>query len=125
MKRIILSANSSWYLYNFRASTISTLLARNFSVICISPKDNYSESLVKLGAEWRDIEIDASGTNPFTDLILTYHLYKKYLHFKPIAVFHFINSNTQHTAAFPFANFPLPCAYMQHAGGQETETRSG
>jgi|TARA_B110000003_G_scaffold148418_1_gene149488 glycosyltransferase involved in cell wall biosynthesis len=104
MKKIILSANSSWYLYNFRASTISTLLARNFSVICISPKDNYSESLVKLGAEWRDIEIDASGTNPFTDLILTYNLYKKYLHFKPIAVFHFtIKNNVYGAIAARFA----------------------
>ena len=91
-------------MYNFRASTISALLARNYSVLCIAPRDKYSEYLVKLGAEWSDIEIDASGTNPFADMILTYNLYRKYFHFKPIAVFHFtIKNNIYGAIAARFA----------------------
>ena len=93
MNKVILSANSSWYLYNFRSSTITALLNKNYSVICLSPKDNYSIQLKKLGAEWIDIKIDANGTNPFRDTLFLYQLFIKYLNIRPIAVFNFTIKN--------------------------------
>jgi len=42
MKTVTLSSNTSWYLYNFRASTIRALLGRGFRVVCLSPEDEYS-----------------------------------------------------------------------------------
>lgn len=93
MKSIILSANSSWYLYNFRASTISTLLSKDFTVICIAPKDKYSKKLIELGALWEDINIDPSGKNPFKDLIFLRSLHKRFSYHMPVAVFNFTIKN--------------------------------
>tara|TARA_B110000003_G_scaffold165611_1_gene165578 strand:+ start:443 stop:1564 length:1122 start_codon:yes stop_codon:yes gene_type:complete len=93
MKSVILSANSSWYLYNFRASTISALLSKDFMVICIAPEDKYSKKLIELGALWEDINIHPSGKNPFKDLILLRSLHKKFSYYMPVAVFNFTIKN--------------------------------
>ena len=48
MKSITLSANSSWYLYNFRSSSILQAMDAGFKVTCISPKDDYSKNLIEI-----------------------------------------------------------------------------
>ncbi|KAE8178192.1 glycosyl transferase family 1 [Photobacterium carnosum] len=68
MKNILISANTSWYLYNFRKNTILSLLDKGYSVTTIAPKDYYSEKLESLGANFIDIFIDQGGTNPINDL---------------------------------------------------------
>ncbi|MCF2155401.1 glycosyltransferase [Photobacterium carnosum] len=68
MFRVIISANTSWYLYNFRKNTILSLLDKGYFVTAISPRDSYSEKLEELGAEFIDISIDQGGTNPINDL---------------------------------------------------------
>ncbi|MCD9546754.1 glycosyltransferase [Photobacterium carnosum] len=68
MNNIILSANTSWYLYNFRKNTILSLINYGFSVTTISPRDSYSEKLENLGAKFIDISIDQGGTNPINDI---------------------------------------------------------
>ncbi|MEZ9786456.1 hypothetical protein AB4339_16545 [Vibrio breoganii] len=49
MKNISISANTSWYLYNFRKNTILALIAKGYSVIAIAPEDEYSVKLSELG----------------------------------------------------------------------------
>ena len=61
---ITLSSNSSWYLFNFRRSTIKRLLKDDFKVICISPKDNFTDHLINLGCEWKEIKVSRKGLNP-------------------------------------------------------------
>ena len=77
IKKIVLSANSSWYLYNFRSSTIQALIKKKYDVICISPRDDYSDKLETMGAAWIDLKMDTNGTNPLKDIILFLELYKK------------------------------------------------
>jgi glycosyltransferase involved in cell wall biosynthesis len=90
---IIFSANTSWYLFNFRASTITEFLNNGFEVLCLSPKDNYSSKLVELGCDWHNISIDNKGLNPLNDfkffLDLFFFLKKK----QPLAVFNFTIKN--------------------------------
>ena len=93
MKKIVLSANSSWYLYNFRSSTIQALIKKKYDVICISPRDDYSDKLETMGAAWIDLKMDTNGTNPLKDIILFLELYKKYKFIKPHSVFHFTVKN--------------------------------
>jgi len=50
-KIITLSANTSWYLYNFRQSTIKRLINKGYRVVCISPSDEYSNELIDLGCD--------------------------------------------------------------------------
>ncbi len=93
MNKVVLSANSSWYLYNFRSATISELLNRNYSVVCISPKDDHSILLENLGAEWIDIKLNSNGINPISDVIFLFKLFNQYKKIKPVAVFNFTIKN--------------------------------
>ena len=89
MKTIALASNSSWYLLNFRRSSISKLLAMGYRVVCFAPPDSYTEDLEALGCQCIDIPINNSGKNPIEDLSLLVSLYRSYKLYKPIAVFHF------------------------------------
>lgn len=68
-KRVAITANTSWYLYNFRKNTIISLVASGYDVIAVAPKDEYSVKLSELGCKYVDIRIDQGGINPFKDLM--------------------------------------------------------
>ena len=107
MKTIILTANSSWYLYNFRGSSIKRLLSKDYKVICISPHDQYTSELQSMGCNWHDIRMSSKTKNPFVDLILIYDLFKAYKLYKPIAIFHFtIKPNIYGTWAATLSGIP-------------------
>lgn len=67
MANIAISANTSWYLYNFRRNTISALINNGHIVTAISPTDKYSQKIIELGATHIDLYIDQSGKNPIRD----------------------------------------------------------
>ncbi|MDA9370995.1 glycosyltransferase family 4 protein [Gammaproteobacteria bacterium] len=90
---IILSANTSWYLYNFRASTITEFLNDGFQVLCLSPKDDYSFKLTELGCEWHNISLDNKGLNPLNDFKFFLELFFFFKKQQPLAVFNFTIKN--------------------------------
>jgi glycosyltransferase involved in cell wall biosynthesis len=67
MINIAITANTSWYIYNFRINTIRALLKKNFNIFIISPYDSYTENLKKEGCKFIPINIDRGGTNPSKD----------------------------------------------------------
>lgn len=94
MKTITLSANTSWYLYNFRASTIRRFIEHGYRVVCLSPLDDYSPRLEdELKAEWRLVPIDNMGSNPVRDMRLIANFWRHYRELKPVAAFHFTIKN--------------------------------
>ncbi|MEZ9120638.1 glycosyltransferase family 4 protein [Vibrio cyclitrophicus] len=94
MNKIVLSANTSWYLYNFRSSTINAFQEKGFKVVCLSPADDYSQKLIdELGCEWYHLEMDNKGSNPIKDLALVYRLVRFFREVKPIATFNFTIKN--------------------------------
>lgn len=90
---VILSSNSSWYLYNFRKNTILTLLSQGYSVSALSPYDEYSEKLIGLGANHISINVDSGGTDPFKDIITVFDFYKTYRKYKPDVILNFTPKN--------------------------------
>lgn len=76
MKTIAISANTSWYLFNFRANTIKKLINSGYRVLAIAPKDEYSEKLKMLGCSFVHISIDQSGKNPVKDLYTLLSFFK-------------------------------------------------
>lgn len=91
---IVLSSNTSWYLYNFRASTIRRLRSEGFSVVCISPEDDYSRKLVDdLDCQWLPLSMSNQGKNPFNDAGLIFQFYRHYKNVKPAAALHFTIKN--------------------------------
>ena len=107
MKIITLSANTSWYLYNFRKSTITRFIKEGYKVICISPKDEHTNNLINLGCEWFNLKMNNKGSNPFSDIKIIFRLLFLYIKFKPVASFHFtIKNNIYGTWAAFISNTP-------------------
>lgn len=93
MKRIVLSANTCWYLFNFRANTVRALQNDGFEVHIVAPHDKYTEDLISMGCLFHSVEIDRGGANPFKDfrsLIGFYFIYKK---INPSVVLNFTPKN--------------------------------
>lgn len=76
MNTIAISANTSWYIYNFRKNTILKLIDTGHKVIAVAPKDEYSQKLIDLGCTFITIDIDKGGTNPFKDLKTLFDFYR-------------------------------------------------
>src|SRR5210317_1955829 len=94
MHTVTLSSNTSWYLYNFRASTIRRLIADGYRVVCLSPKDDYSQKLMKdLGCKWQPLVMNNKGSNPFKDAGLVFQFWRYYRRLRPVAALHFTIKN--------------------------------
>ncbi|NRP15019.1 glycosyltransferase family 4 protein [Marinobacterium sp. xm-a-152] len=92
-KLLVITANTSWYLYNFRKNTILALVLSGYKVIAIAPRDEYSQKLTALGAEFQDIKIDQGGTNPWRDFITFLAFVKCYSRIQPETVLNFTPKN--------------------------------
>jgi glycosyltransferase involved in cell wall biosynthesis len=67
IRSIGLVANTSWYLWNFRSTLIKRLLNSGYRVTLFSPKDEYTERLIAIGANHCPIEFVGSSTSPLTE----------------------------------------------------------
>jgi glycosyltransferase involved in cell wall biosynthesis len=70
-RRVVLAANSSWNIVNFRAGLIRALKGEGYDPVVIAPREPSTEqSIAELGVEWLAVPIDRSGMNPLADLRL-------------------------------------------------------
>ena len=90
-KRIIIVANTTWNIYNFRLNIIRKLLSEGHDVIVIAPVDKfifYTETLpqvhhVPVHHLMRD------SVNPIQDLKLFFELLRLYKQYKPDLILHY------------------------------------
>ena len=82
-RKIVLSSNSGWNLYNFRLGLVKAFINNNFKVILIFPKDQYVTKLEELGCEYYDISIDRKGTSIIKDLAILFRYLKLLKIIKP------------------------------------------
>ncbi|MDG5815541.1 glycosyltransferase family 4 protein [Chitinispirillales bacterium ANBcel5] len=66
---IVLLANTSWYLYNFRKKLILSLLENGHEVFVCAPFDSYSEKLEALGAKYRNIKLSQNSISIIKEVI--------------------------------------------------------
>ncbi len=77
IRRIILSGNTAWGMYNFRSSLLSHLVSLGYEVYVAAPYDNiYFDKLEKLGCTVFNLPINAKGTNPLEDIKLIARYYR-------------------------------------------------
>ncbi len=93
MKKLIITSNTSWYLYNFRKNTILSLIDVGYHVVAIAPQDEYSRKISDLGCDFIHIDIDQGGTNPVKDVKTFFNFFKSYLTVKPSVVLNFTPKN--------------------------------
>lgn len=116
-KVLIFSANTSWYLYNFRRNTIRSFLDDGYEILCLSPHDEYVTLLEKIGCRWIPIKINNKGFNPFQDANLFISFVKTYVRVKPLAVFNFTIKNNIYGT---FASFLLKIPSINNVSGLGT-----
>lgn len=109
MKNICFSANTSWYLYNFRRNTILEFKRRGYRIYCIAPLDDHSQRLAdELGVSFIPVDIDNAGNHPVKDLKTAWNLFKIYRQCKPLVVFQFtIKNNIYGTLAARALGIPV------------------
>ena len=108
MNVVAISANTSWYIYNFRRTTIEALIRNGYSVFAIAPQDQYSERLVDLGVEFVHIDIDQGGTNPLKDLKTLINFCRIYSTLNLSVVLNFTpKNNIYSTLAASFFKIPV------------------
>ena len=69
-RKIVISINTAWNLYNFRAGLIRALLTNGYDVVAVAPADNYVSRLEALGSRFISIPMDNQGTHPVRDALL-------------------------------------------------------
>jgi len=87
--KIILFANTEWYLFNFRLSLAKALQAQGHEVLLISPPGKYGVRLQALGFRWEPLPMDRKSLNPLQELRLLVYLCQLYRREQPALVHHF------------------------------------
>jgi len=87
--KIILFANTDWYLYNFRLTLAKELRKQGHEVILLSPPGDFHERLETQGFSWIPFPLSRQGINPFNELKTIWHLIRVYQQIHPDIVHHF------------------------------------
>ena len=89
MSKILLFANTDWYLYNFRLSLARELRAQGHEVLLLSPPGSFQELLQAEGFPWTPFLLSRQGYNPFHELQSMWKLVSFYRKIRPDIVHHF------------------------------------
>lgn len=84
--KIVLFANTDWYLYNFRLSLAQALRSAGNELVLISPPGPYGEKLREHGLRWEPVPMDRRSVNPIRELGLLWHLWNLFRRERPFVV---------------------------------------
>ncbi len=87
--KVILFANTDWYLYNFRKGLRRALRDAGHEVVLVSPPGEYVRRLQDEGFHWRCIDLDPGGMNPVTDARKVGDIVRLYREERPAIAHHF------------------------------------
>ena len=87
--KIVLFANTDWYLYNYRMPLAQAIQKPGHEVIMLSPPGKYGHLLEQAGFRWIKFPLSRRGKNPIYELNTIWRLYRFYQREKPAAVQHF------------------------------------
>ena len=86
-RRIVLFANSDWYLFNFRLSLALSLIEAGYEVLLVSPGGPYGDKLTSMGLKWRRAPMERRSLNPFRESALILWL-RRLIEFENIDLVH-------------------------------------
>lgn len=89
MSKILLFANTDWYLYNFRLSLAKELRAQGHEVTLVSPPGSFQQLLQNADFPWISFPLSRQGFNPFHELKSIWQLVQLYRRIRPDIVHHF------------------------------------
>jgi glycosyltransferase involved in cell wall biosynthesis len=74
--KVILFANTEWYLYNFRQALAFALRDAGHDLLLVSPPGPYGQKLRDLGFRWVPAPMERKSLNPLRELALVRWLYR-------------------------------------------------
>jgi glycosyltransferase involved in cell wall biosynthesis len=88
-KKVLLFANTDWYLYNFREKLATRLKGEGWDVFLVSPSGKYVEKLLEKGFKWIPFDFSTRSFNPLRELLVVLRLRKLYSKERPTIAHHF------------------------------------
>ena len=88
-QKILLFANTDWYLFNFRLSLAEKLKREGWDVVLISPPGEYGHKLIESGFNWIPFDFSNRSTNPFGEFAVILRLIRLYRRERPDLAHHF------------------------------------
>lgn len=108
MPSIVLSANTSWYIYNFRFNIIKELIKSGFKVIIVAPRDSHTYKLEAMGIVYNQISFDQYSKNIFKEILIIFKFFFIYRRLSPDIVLNFTPKNNIYGAlACRVLNIPV------------------
>jgi glycosyltransferase involved in cell wall biosynthesis len=87
--KVLLFANTDWYLYNFRLPLAQALRSQGNEVCFLSPPGRYSQKIKEAGFSWISFPLQRKGLNPFVELATIFRLVKVFHEQRPDIVHFF------------------------------------
>lgn len=74
--RIAVTANTAWYLSNFRLNLMRALKDEGHSLVAVASAAPDAEKIRAAGFQFEDVPISGSGTNPIVELLSVFRLWR-------------------------------------------------
>lgn len=84
--KVVLFANTDWYLYNFRRSLALALRDAGHEVVLVSPPGAFGPRLQALGLRWLQVPMQRRSLNPIRELTLVWRLARMFKREAPAIV---------------------------------------
>ena len=91
MPKILIVANTDWYLYNFRIELIRSLVRLGWKVVLISPSGPYVERFAAEGVAWREWQVGRQSIAPWREIRSILQLSRIYQEEQPDLIHHHTN----------------------------------
>ncbi len=110
MRRVVITSNTAWTIFNHRAGLIKTLKDAGYEVHTVAPQSNFTD-IKNPGTLFHPVRnLERKGKNPFADLFLIREYYKIYKSIQPEIVFGYtIKANIYSAIACRLASIPIAC----------------
>ena len=87
--KVLLVANTGWYLYNFRSALANRLVQEGFEVAMVFPRDEFAEAIEQRGFRIIHWQLGRQSAAPFDELGSIRSLAQIYRQERPTLVHHF------------------------------------
>ncbi|KAF1687177.1 glycosyltransferase family 1 protein [Pseudoxanthomonas broegbernensis] len=84
--KLVLYANTDWYLYNFRHALAVALRDAGHEVLLVSPPGDYGPRLRASGLRWEPLPMDRRSLDPLREAVLLWRLWRLFRRERPALV---------------------------------------
>jgi len=108
LKKVIIIANTTWNIVNFRNGLVEAFLEQGFEVVVVTPSDGTVSQVSAMGCKYIPVQLSQSSKNPIKDLRLLIEYFRIFRTETPMAVLSFtIKPNIYGSIAARLCKVPI------------------